>query len=811
MKYASVIIPVALPGTFSYSVPEELEPLLGPGVAVVVNFGKSKLFTAIVKELHNEIHTEFDVKPILSVSGNCVTAQQLTLWEWIASYYCCTLGEVMKAALPQALRPDSETRYLRQPLDPDELPELNNRQYLLYNAMNTSKPVSVDNLAKYTGIRNPVPILQQLFQMGCVTVEQFFTKAYKPAIKKFIMLADLTDAEAHAALDSLKRSPAQQSLLEFLLGEPCDAGDDKAIALADVLLRCNTNMPTINKLAKKSYIRIENRVVGRLLNQDHITGLKELTPQQQACKNQIETHFSTHDVVLLHGVTSSGKTEIYLSLIADALKNGKTALYLLPEIAITTQIIKRIRDAFGPVAGVYHSKYSDAERAEVWNKVSDGTYTVVLGVRSAIFLPFQNLGLIVVDEEHETTYKQQDPAPRYHARDVALVLAARYAAKLVLGTATPSLESYYNCLNGKYALVSLNERYGHVALPEIMVVDTRDAIKRKIMRFHFHPLLIDEIKTALAHNEQVILFRNRRGYSPYVECGDCGFVAKCEFCNVSLTYHKQRKAMVCHYCGNTLALLTECPECKSARLRTMGFGTEQLEDEAAHFFPDAVISRLDLDTAGTRGAYEKIISDFENHRADILIGTQMISKGLDFGNVSVVGILNADSMLNFPDFRAFERSFQMMLQVSGRAGRKEKRGKVIIQTTMPDHEILTDILQADFTGMAQRELAIRTHFRYPPVYRFVRIKLSHPQYDIAAKAASVLAEKLTEMLPGRIMGPEEPLVSKVRNQWLRHVVVRFETSLSAARVKQHILTVVADTEKHAGCKGIHIILDVDPI
>ncbi|NLA24861.1 MAG: primosomal protein N', partial [Bacteroidales bacterium] len=456
-------------------------------------------------------------------------------------------------------------------------------------------------------------------------------------------------------------------------------------------------------------------------------------------------------------------------------------------------------------------KYSDAERAEVWQKVSDGTYKLILGVRSAVFLPFQNLGLIVVDEEHETTYKQQDPAPRYHARDVANVLTKLHNAKLILGTATPSLETYYNCINNKYARVILNSRYGNVEMPNIVVADTLDAYKRKVMQLHFHPILIDEIRTAFSKNEQVILFRNRRGYTPYTECGDCGYVVKCEFCNVSLTYHKNRKSLLCHYCGNAIKPLIQCPDCGSNKLHSKGYGTEQIEEEVAHFFPDAIISRLDLDTTSSRKNYEKIISDFENHRSDILIGTQMISKGLDFDNVSIVGILNADSMLNFPDFRAFERSFQMMVQVSGRAGRRDKRGKVIIQTTMPEHDIIRDIINTNYEAMAERELEERTYFRYPPIFRFIQIKLSHTSSETLWASANYMAEKLIEILPGRIMGPEEPLVNKIQNRYILNITLRFETSISSVKVKESIMQIANETENYSEFKGIRIILDVDPI
>ena len=811
MNFAHIILPLALKGPLSYRIPESLQQRVVEGSLVVLNLGKSKLYTGIVASLCDTPVDGFTIKEIVSVYDSPpITREQLRLWEWMGSYYCCTLGEIMKAALPAGLRPDSESRYTLSRYCND-FHLLSDEQKIVLQALDKHKKTALADLIKKTGIKNPLPTLKYLIEAGYASSGHFLSNSYKPLIRKYVRITVSNHSQAHEALDNLKRSPQQLQYFEFLLEQANENYTDFSIALNDSMQATQATGAVVNALQKKKLITIETREENRLEPCTEVSGLKTLSPEQQNCFNTIQNLHSHHDVVLLHGVASSGKTEIYLKHIAQVLGSGMSALYLLPEIAITTQIISRIQAAFGSKVGVYHSKFSDNEKVEVWKRVNSGSFQVIVGVRSAVFLPFRKLGLVVIDEEHENTYKQHDPAPRYHARDVAIVLAKQHGAKVILGSATPSLESWYNCQNNKYGLCELTERFGKAASPEIIVADMLKARKRKVVQLHFHPLLIDEIRTALLAKEQVILFQNRRGYAPYLQCTECAYVPKCDQCNVSLTYHKNQKLMLCHYCANKKPLLHSCPSCGSSSLKTMGFGTEMIEDEAGHFFQEARIARLDFDTATTRRQYESILSDFSAGKTDILIGTQMISKGLDFENVAVVGVLNADNMLNFPDFRAFERSFQLMVQVSGRAGRKNKRGKVIIQTTMPDHDIIEDIVKSDYQHMAEAELLLRKNFKYPPYYRFIGIRLKHHDKRILHQAAAEMASTISNAMPGRVMGPQEPPVNWVQMMYITHIVIRFENALSAVKLKTYLLDLKENISKDTRYKGIHIILDVDPM
>ncbi|MBP7075690.1 MAG: primosomal protein N' [Bacteroidales bacterium] len=811
MKYAQIIIPVALNGSFTYIVPDSLCSIAEQGSSVVVNFGKSKLYTGIISGFTEHPDSQLKLKEILSCSSKPVTNMaQMELWNWVAQYYCCSIGEVMKAALPAGIRPDSESRYIKNDTFSDyhSLPE---KQRIVLNYLSPEKPKGIQEIIRNTGIRNPIPDLNKLAERGAVQCVQFLSGVYKPLYRKFISLNFISAEQAHSVLDSLKRAPKQAQMLAFLIEQAGEEYGSFQAELSEVLTSTGLDAQTVIALSKKNIISFVLKETSRFQQTENTSLLKELSAVQLNCLKEIKAVFNENKVCLLHGVNSSGKTEIYLHLIDETVRNNHTALYLLPEIAITTQIVHRIKSVFGNIVGVYHSKYSDSERVEVWKKIQDGQLKVIIGVRSSVFLPLLNPGIVIVDEEHENTYKQSDNSPRYNARDIAVVMAEKCGAKVLLASATPSVESYFNAISGKYGLALLSTRYGNVEMPRIVIVDTLQARKRKSMQLHFHPLLIEEVKGALHKSEQVILFQNRRGFSPYIECNECGWVATCKNCNVSLTFHKRRQQMLCHYCGYSTGLVRNCPDCQSTSIKTMGFGTEMVESEARIFFPEARIERLDYDSVSTRAKYEKLIADFENRDIDILIGTQMISKGLDFDNVSIVGILNADNMLNFPDFRAFERSYQLMSQVSGRAGRREKRGKVIIQTSMPEHDVIKYVVEGNYDGFARHELTERNTYRYPPFYRFINLKIRHRNYSTLNSAAISLKNTLEQLLPNRVQGPHEPIVNKVQKWFIMNVIIRFEAGISVRKTKDFILSSIEAIKKHPEYKGVDISIDVDPL
>ena len=741
---------------FTYSVPSSLEEQVQRGVRVLVPLGRNKTYVGIVSEKHHRAPEGYQTKDILQVLDvtPILLDSQLRLWHWIADYYMSPIGEVYKAALPSGLkaedgfRPKTET-YITL------TPQFRNEQ-TLHVALN------------------------------------MLHRADK-------QLAALIDYLALSHWDSVEGSVCRETVVEIT---------------RDELLNAGHSLPTVNALVKRGLLEVYEREVGRLNHggEPHLEKIRPLSDVQQDAFNKIQFSFLGKNVTLLHGVTSSGKTEIYIHLIRQALEKKQQVLYLLPEIALTVQIMQRLQHVFGNRIGIYHSKYSDAERVEIWQKqLSQNPYDVILGARSAVFLPFQNLGLVIVDEEHETSYKQQDPMPRYHARSTAIVLAQMFGAKTLLGTATPSVETYYNAKTGKYGLVELFQRYKGIELPEIQVVDVKDLQHRKMMNGPFSPYLLNKVREALEHGEQAILFQNRRGYAPVIECKQCGWVPHCQHCDVSLTLHRNLNQLTCHYCGYTYQVPTECPACGCHELRTKGYGTEKVEAEVQDIFPEARIARMDLDTTRSRSAYERIISDFASGRTNLLIGTQMISKGLDFDKVSVVGILNADSMLNYPDFRAYEHAFMMMAQVSGRAGRKGKRGLVVLQTKSPDLPIIQQVVRNDYAAHYQSLIAERQQFHYPPYYRLVYVYLKHKQDWVVDTAAAEMASRLRQWFGARLLGPDKPAVAKVKSLSIRKLVLKLELGINMGDVRKYLALAQQQMLQDKRYVSLQIYYDVDPL
>ena len=753
--FVDVILPLPLDGFFTYSVPQPWGEQVKIGIRVLVPFGRNKTYVGIVAKTHKgPLPSDFQIKDILQVldADPILLDTQLRLWQWIANYYMSPVGEVYKAALPSGLKAED---------------------------------------------------------------------GYKPRTETYIRLTPNFRSEQalHIALDMLQRAPKQLKVLVDFLSYSnnlqLEIANCKYLEITrDELLNEGHTLQTVTALQKRGILETYEKEVGRLNHggEPHLDNIKPLSAPQQDAYNQIQFSFLKKNITLLHGVTSSGKTEIYIHLISQALQQKQQVLYLLPEIALTVQIMERLQHVFGNRLGIYHSKYSDAERVEIWQKqLSQNPYDVILGARSAVFLPFQRLGLVIIDEEHETSYKQQDPMPRYHARSAAIMLAQMFKAKTLLGTATPSLESYHNAKTGKYALVELFQRYKGIELPEIQIVDIKDLQHRKMMNGPFSPLLLNKVREALERGEQAILFQNRRGYAPMLECKQCGWVPHCNHCDVSLTLHRNLNQLTCHYCGTVYQVPTECPACGCKDLQTRGYGTEKIETDIRDIFPEARIARMDLDTTRTRQAYERIISDFSAGRTNLLIGTQMISKGLDFDKVSVVGILNADTMLNYPDFRAYEHAFMMMAQVSGRAGRKGRRGLVILQTKSPDLPLIQQVVRNDYAAFYRSLIAERQQFHYPPYYRLIYVYLKHRQDSVVEAAAIEMGSRLRQLFPGRVLGPDKPGISKVKSLSIRKIVLKFELSLNMADVRKYLALAQKQMLQDKRYTSLQIYYDVDPL
>jgi primosomal protein N' (replication factor Y) len=757
--FADIILPLAVKGNFTYLVPDGLAGKIRPGIRVLVQFGNKKLYAAIVTRLHEVTPEIENIRPIIEVLDNIPVADetQLKFWSWMSDYYMCTPGEVMKAALPSILCLQGE---------------------------------------------KSVPV----------------TEKYKPKEETFIKLASgFTETEMNEILDKLGKAPKQYDLLiAFLrISNYSERSAGNPVRKSLVLRESRSGQAILDALIRKQILSTVSLETGRLKDQVlKEEPVKPLSSAQSEAIVGIRNHFRDKNIVLLHGVTSSGKTEIYIHLIEEQLKLGKQVLYLLPEIALTTQIINRLIKHFGRVTGVYHSRFSDAEKVEIRIRVAvrntDNGYRLVIGVRSALFLPFNDLGLIIVDEEQDSSYKQHDPAPRYHARDSAVVLAGIHKAKTLLGSASPSIESYNNSLTGKYGLVEITERYGLIKLPEIVLANTREAYRKKLMTSHFTPQLIESIDEALGNHEQVILFQNRRGFSPYIECPECGWIPKCIQCAVNLTYHKGINRLVCHYCGYSTGIPSQCGNCHSLGMTTRGFGTEKIEDEIRIIFPAAKVARLDQDTTRGKNSFNTILEAFEEKRTDILIGTQMISKGLDFENLTVVGVLNADNLLNFPDFRAHERSFQMLEQVSGRAGRRQKQGRVVIQTSDPDNKIIRLVLNHDYKNMFRFQAEERKAFNYPPFCRMIKIIIKHRDRAVLNRFSDILGDDLRSKFGKKVLGPEFPLISQIQLWYIKTILIKLEREKSIAYSKNLIAGAIERVEKEKGTSGLRIAVDVDP-
>ena len=740
---------------------------------------------------------------------------QFKFWEWLADYYLCTQGDVYKAALPSGLKLESETIVEYNPDFESEV-RLSEREQLILDLLSVDPEQCVTKLEKESGIKNILTVIKSLLDKEAIFVKEELRRTYKPKTEARVRLTGEADERRlHILFDILSRAPKQLALLmKYVeLSGVMGKGTVKEVAKKELLQRAGVSPSILNGLVEKKIFEIYYHEIGRLNGCGGETfSLNPLNEHQQRAYGEITEVFLEKSVCLLHGVTSSGKTEVYIHLIDEVIRQGKQVLYLLPEIALTTQITERLRRVFGTRLGIYHSKFPDAERVEIWQKqLGDKGYDIILGVRSSVFLPFRNLGLVIVDEEHENTYKQQDPAPRYHARNAAIVLAAMYGAKVLLGTATPSVETWYNATNGKYGLVELKERYQEIRLPEILPVDIKELHRKKRMIGQFSPLLIQYIREALDQKEQVILFQNRRGFAPMIECRTCGWVPKCKNCDVSLTYHKGINQLTCHYCGYTYQLPRSCPACDGVELVNRGFGTEKIEDDIKIAFPEASVARMDLDTTRTRSAYEKIIADFEQGKTDILIGTQMVSKGLDFDHVSVVGILNADTMLNYPDFRSYERAFQLMAQVAGRAGRKNKQGRVILQTKSIDHPIIAQVMANDYEQMVAGQLAERQMFHYPPYYRLVYVYLKNRNEILLEQMADVMAGKLRTVFGARVLGPDKPPVGRIQTLFIKKIIVKIEYNASMGRARELLLQVQREMIEDERFKSLIVYYDVDPM
>ena len=811
--FVEVILPLAISRTYTYRIPFEMNGQIGVGKRVVVQFGKSKIYTAIIYLISTEPPLLYDAKYIIEVLDDIpiVNTFQLQLWSWIADYYLCNMGEVMQAAMPAALKLASETRItLLADCDFDKS-GLNDKEYLIVDALELQPDLRVSDISKLLGQKTVFPILKSLFEKGIIHISEEITEKFKPRRKAYIQLNDFyKDAENLKSLFAiLERSPKQ---LEALMGYLKLVKTQLLISKTELLEVSGSSTAALKSMLDKNIFVQEDRIVSRLnLNEEELTSDFTLNPAQQIAFDNIDTHFLIKDAVLLHGETSSGKTQIYIRQMEKILADNKQVLYLLPEIGLTTQVIERLRKYFGNQIGVYHSKFSDNERAEVWQKVLNGEYRIILGARSAVFLPFGDLGLIVIDEEHESSYKQYDPAPRYHARDTAIYLAHLHKAKVLLGSATPSLESFYNTKIQKYGLVELKGRYGGVLSPAIEVVNIAEETKRKTMQSHFSSVLIAEIEAALSRKEQIILFQNRRGYTPFLLCATCGFTPKCINCDVSLTLHKSSSKLHCHYCGYKQEILNACPACGSTRIEQKGFGTEKIEDELQMIFENARIARMDLDSTRSKNSFQILLTDFEDGRIDILVGTQMVAKGLDFGNVTVIGIISADSILNYPDFRAFERSFQLLSQVSGRAGRREKQGKVIIQGYDTSHRVISQVISNDYNAMFDTEILERRNFHYPPLYRLIHLDVKHKDAHKLADIAAKLAEILKRKLGDRVLGPQVPLIGRIRNYYIQTILLKIEKDgISIQKVKEMLKQTLAIFSAEPLNKGVYIQIDVDP-
>jgi primosomal protein N' (replication factor Y) len=823
--FIDVILPLSLPNLFTYRLPAELNDDIQIGQRAVVPFGRGgKLYSALVKRIHNTPPSEYQAKYVESLLDDhpIVNEKQLKHWDWIADYYIANPGDVFNAALPGALKLASETKILlNSDYDKDNIKELNDSEYLIFEALEIREILSLQEISEILHLKNVHKIVKSLIEKSAIIVEEDLKRKYKPKLIPYVRLTEFADLEKNLEplFNDISRAKKQlETLMTFIKLSERYADEPKEVKKADLQKAANVSSSIITELVKKNVFEIYEVAVDRLGKYDkQLIGDKILNEHQVKALGEIKKQFEEKDVILLHGVTSSGKTEIYIKLIQEAIAKGEQVLYLLPEIALTTQLIVRLQKVFGDVIGVYHSKFNENERVEVWNKVIEfeqtksSRFQIVMGARSSMFLPFSNLGLIIIDEEHENSFKQFQPAPRYNARDASIVLAHIHQAKVLMGSATPAVETYWNAQEGKYGLVEMNVRHGGVQMPEILCADVKEATRKKKMKAHFSPMLMELMEEAFKNKEQVILFQNRRGYAPFLLCEECGHVPECKNCDVSLTYHKFPNLLKCHYCGTNKQMPTTCGACGSPRVTLKGFGTEQIEEELSLLFPKIKVARMDADTTRTKNSYHKLITDFEEGNTDVLVGTQMVTKGLDFDNVSIVGVLNADNMLNFPDFRAFERSYQLMSQVSGRAGRKKKRGKVLIQTYEPYHPIIRQVIDNDYIGMYTDELAQRRKFKYPPFQRIIHFTMKHRDRDQLNEGAREFVQALKAKFGERVLGPDFPVISRIKNQYIKNAMLKVEREISVKKTRELIMEVKHHFEASSAYKSVRITIDVDPM
>ena len=832
--FAEILLPLPIPGAYTYRIPFELNEKVKVGQRAVVQFGKIKIMSGLIISLSKNVPDCTNIKYIIDILDDepVINQNQLKLWNWISSYYLCYLGEVMQAALPSALKLSSESKIS---LDDDyklDSENLSDNEFLIVEALQIQPQLTITEVSKIIGYKKVMPIIKTMIEKKIIVMQEELQQKYKAKYERYVRLSNTyrDDAAMHELMDSLsKRAYKQLEMLMafFVLG----GSADNDVLVSELMKKANASSSIMSAMVEKGIFESYQKRVSRLKEYKALTSVDtiQFTEKQQEAFDDIHKGFDEEKPVLLHGVTASGKTEIYIKLIQEAIDEGKQVLYLLPEIALTEQIINRLKKYFGDKVGVYHSRYDNNERVEIWQqvmnfrnsgvqefrnsrKVGQGSkYQIIIGSRSAIFLPFNDVGLIIVDEEHDGSFKQIDPAPRYSARDLAVVMSKMFHARLVLGSATPSFESYFNAKQNKYHLVTITERYGGVEMPEIIVDDMRIETRRKTMQANFGKVLIDTMNKTLEEKNQVILFQNRRGFSLRIECDHCNYIPQCINCDVSLTYHKNQNILKCHYCGYTSNVPAECPSCRSTDLKMHGYGTERIEDDLKIVFPEANSARLDLDTTRTKNSYQYILEQFQNKETDILVGTQMVTKGLDFDSVKTVGILNADNMLTFPDFRAYERSFQLMEQVSGRAGRKGDKGKVIIQTFQPQHQVIQNVMSHDYVRFYEEQMPVRRQFNYPPYSRLILIRLKDVDSMKLNKAADELARAFRYAFKDNVLGPEYPIVSRVKNLYIKQMIIKINKDLYSNKVKDFIKGTIENFKHNNEFKSVKIQIDVDPI
>ncbi|MEP3209654.1 MAG: primosomal protein N' [Maribacter sp.] len=816
-NFINVILPIPLEKLFTYAITAAQADFLLPGMRVAVPFGKSKIYTGLVHHLHTKPPEVYEAKEIHEILDDfpIVNETQLKHWQWIADYYMCTLGEVFRSALPSAFLLESETLILKNEKAEVNEMDLKDDEFLIFEALQHQAILKVHEVAAIVDRKHVLPVLNRLIEKKVILLKEELYEQYKPKLVRYVKLGRAYQAEENLEklLESLTRAPKQSQVILSLF--QLQATTKKPIKISELEAISGGSRAVIKALIDKHILEEYNIRRDRVVYEgsDENADLKSLNTYQESAFKDIEEAFKANKTTLLQGVTSSGKTEVYVKLIEACIQTGKQALYLLPEIALTTQLIGRLQTYFGEKVAVYHSKYNVQERVEVWNNVvaRKPKAQIVIGARSSLFLPFSALGLILVDEEHEGSFKQFDPAPRYHARDAAIVLARLHGANILLGSATPSIETFNNAKTGKYGYANITRRYGNVLMPDIEIVDIKEQSRKRRMKGHFSERLLEEITATLVLGEQVILFQNRRGYAPIVECTSCGHSPQCPNCDVSLTYHQYKKELRCHYCGYHMALQESCQACGSSTLDTKGFGTEQVEHELGGLFPDAKVGRMDLDTTRGKHGYERIITAFEQQELDILVGTQMLTKGLDFRNVNLVGIMNADSLLNFPDYRAHERSFQLLTQVAGRAGRTKKRGKVIIQSYNPHHQILQQVSTNNYEEMFKEQVFEREQYKYPPVNRIIKITFKHKEYNKLNEAAAWFSKALRNAFGGSVLGPEFPPVARIRNQYLKNVLVKIDSERSLRQTKGNIKRIEKSFKAIAYYRSVRVIYNVDHI